>query len=177
MTKDVKEASDFFDNEIYKIRGVYPENCNVDFKDEETGTVGDQGDTKEAAGGDEGTVSLKDSSIYSDTKSIEVNIPKLNELEFFDKSMAYTNLELRAKLESDSNLEKAYFLHEHALEYSWVFLVMLTKQFKEKTYIQKVSGCIKNNLMRIQDAIANSDCYSVKDMIRATIRVRNPRDF
>ena len=114
-----------------------------------------------------------------DTKKVNLpySVPALNTLEFFEKSVAFSNPLLKERL-NGTILDQAYFLYNHAIEYSWQFLVQLNRYLKHQTNIRKITGNVKSNLVRISsNIVTEGSCFKVKDMIRATIVTKSINDI
>ena len=49
------------------------------------------------------------------------NLPRTDQLWLFNKSNAYKSDYLRGMLQTGGPFEQAFFIHQHALQYSWQF--------------------------------------------------------
>ena len=77
--------------------------------------------------------------------------------------------------EIDNLFNRAYFLHQHALEFSWNYLVKLKNFYSGTNY--KVSGNLKQNLRRIAQKVQEDGWERITDMIRATIIVQDASEL
>ena len=74
----------------------------------------------------------------------------LDQLEQFQQSNAYKNQDLRCKLCFGSEIDKAYFLYLHAMEFSWEFMLDIKLNFIFKDPAQfKIKANLKQNLTQI----------------------------
>jgi len=102
-------------------------------------------------------------------------LPSLDELYKFKYSAAYKDADLRKMLQG-SPIEQAFFLNQHAMEYSWQYMIKLQTHFEDGDY--KLEGGLKTNLVRITQKITEMNSpYGVTDMIRARITVREPHEL
>lgn len=57
--------------------------------------------------------------------SLDKKMPRLDQLVAFERSNAYQLAPLRAKLESASTFDQAFFLNQHANQFGWAFMIAL----------------------------------------------------
>lgn len=76
-----------------------------------------------------------------------------------------------------SNLDKALFLHQHAMRHNSQFQRQLKDMFEKQEYV--LEGNLKSDLQRIACKIteANENPFRITDMIRATIIVKEPQQL
>ena len=107
-------------------------------------------------------------------------MPCLNQMKNFKKDSADLSYSLNFKLKFGDNLQKAYALHQHALQYSFGFLTLLSKLAIPMGCT--VTGGVKQNLVRIAQRITENPIeinnpFRIFDMIRATITVNQPNQI
>jgi len=98
-------------------------------------------------------------------------MPRTDQLLKFSLTSAYKCDALRARLEGN-NFDKAFFLNQHALEFSYLFQIKLKHVFRNMGH--RITGNLKSNMARIaqkigENAMEKDGPFRITDMLRATV--------
>ena len=104
-------------------------------------------------------------------------MPSLDQLKYFEKDCNELGFHWKYNLLNGDNLQKAYSVYQHALKYSFKFMLLLQKLFLPQGL--QVSGGANSDLIGVAAKIGQSEVepnnpFRVFDMLRVTIRVFHP---
>ena len=100
-------------------------------------------------------------------------MPSLDQILLFQEDRSDLPRSIQEKLYG-KNIEKAYFLYDHALNHNSRWQMYITEKFENTNFQIKFN--LKSNLQRIAERISDEgdNPFYITDMLRATILVTKP---